>query len=134
MLTRNRRTRYPTDLYGAFHGSEVPWVFYDAFELTGPDERNLSMAMVQYWVNFATSGDPNTPSARQQPAVTLPVFPKYNGSDDSYAVLGDHPVPALQGKARAHAPGLAANISTVRNLKVEKCQFWDTFATRAGLR
>jgi len=111
----------------------VPWVFYDDFELTGTDERNLSMAMVQYWVNFATSGDPNTPSARQQPAVSLPTFPKYNGDNDSYIVLGDHPLPALTSRV-AHAAGLAANISTVSNLKAEKCHFWDALEARGPRR
>merc|ERR1712127_189855 len=37
---------WPTSLFGAFHGSEVPFVFYDDFELVG-DEQPLSKNMVQ---------------------------------------------------------------------------------------
>lgn len=36
-----------TDLWGAFHGSEVPFVWYDVFELVPEDEQQLSAAMVQ---------------------------------------------------------------------------------------
>jgi hypothetical protein len=35
-----------TTVLGSFHGSEVPFVFYDAFELKGPGEIDLSKAMV----------------------------------------------------------------------------------------
>ena len=44
---------------GAFHGAEVPFVFFDTFELEG-GEVALSSAMSQYWTNMASSGDPNT--------------------------------------------------------------------------
>jgi len=49
---------------GAFHGSEVPFVWGDGFELTGNAERRLSESMGCYWRNFAATGDPNEgPSA-----------------------------------------------------------------------
>ena len=44
---------------GAFHGSEVPYVLYDDFELVGA-ERELSASMATYYTSFAASGDPNT--------------------------------------------------------------------------
>ena len=44
---------------GAFHGAEVPFAFYDAFELATAEERALSAAMGCYWRNFAHTGDPN---------------------------------------------------------------------------
>ena len=44
---------------GAFHGAEVPFAFYDAFELATAAERALSAAMGCYWRNFAHTGDPN---------------------------------------------------------------------------
>jgi hypothetical protein len=34
-------------------------VFYDEFELTGVAEKALSRSMVRYWLNFATTGNPN---------------------------------------------------------------------------
>eukprot|EP00038_Savillea_parva_P031306 m.84853 g.84853 ORF g.84853 m.84853 type:complete len:316 (-) comp9610_c0_seq5:269-1216(-) len=44
---------------GAFHGAEVPFVFGFPAELSSPGERALSKAMGCYWVNFASTGDPN---------------------------------------------------------------------------
>ena len=44
---------------GAFHGAEVPYVFYDSFELVGA-ERELSATMATFYTNFAATGDPNT--------------------------------------------------------------------------
>jgi para-nitrobenzyl esterase len=45
---------------GAFHGAEVQYLFDVGFffEFT-PDQQELSQAMVDYWTNFAVSGDPN---------------------------------------------------------------------------
>ena len=48
--------------YGAFHTSEVPYVFGNFKLLNRPWEqvdRQLSATMMTYWVNFATTGDPN---------------------------------------------------------------------------
>lgn len=44
---------------GAFHGAEVPFVFGFPRELSSDGERALSKAMGCYWVNFASTGDPN---------------------------------------------------------------------------
>jgi len=52
------------EMYGAFHGSEVPFVFGFPPELGTDAERFLSNAMGCYWSNFAHSGDPNNVSAR----------------------------------------------------------------------
>ena len=50
---------------GAFHGAEVPFVFYDDFELAG-SELKLSAAMAQYWTTFAATGNPNPGLTQQQ--------------------------------------------------------------------
>lgn len=47
------------DYMGSFHGSEVPFVFGDRFELSSDGERGLSAGMSCAWVNFAVSGSPN---------------------------------------------------------------------------
>ena len=39
--------------------AQVPFVFGDAFELTGDAERTLSSHMGSYWRNFAHTSDPN---------------------------------------------------------------------------
>jgi len=44
---------------GSFHGAEVPFVFGLPEEVNGLGEINASNAMGCYWVNFASSGDPN---------------------------------------------------------------------------
>ena len=44
---------------GSFHGAEVPFVFGYPAELSSAGERWLSKTMGCYWVNFASTGDPN---------------------------------------------------------------------------
>ncbi len=46
---------------GAFHASEVPYVFRDQkFEAgSTPDQRRLADQMIRYWARFARTGDPN---------------------------------------------------------------------------
>jgi para-nitrobenzyl esterase len=57
--------------FGAFHTSEVPYVF-ENLDLTGhpiePADRKVSDAMSSYWMNFAKSGDPNGKSLASWPA------------------------------------------------------------------
>jgi para-nitrobenzyl esterase len=57
--------------YGAFHTSEVPYVFGNLKLLNRPWEpidRHLSATMMTYWVNFATAGDPNGKGLPHWPA------------------------------------------------------------------
>jgi para-nitrobenzyl esterase len=59
--------------YGAFHTSEVPYVFGN-LELTRhpfePVDQKVSDAVSSYWMNFAASGDPNGKSLANWPAYT----------------------------------------------------------------
>ena len=56
---------------GAYHGAELPYVFGNfvppEWPWTGTD-RELAQTVSQYWVNFATRGDPNAPGLPQWPA------------------------------------------------------------------
>lgn len=55
---------------GAYHGSELVYLFGpDAAGLT-PPQRQLSAAMLRYWARFATTGDPNTGGLPAWPRVT----------------------------------------------------------------
>eukprot|EP01059_Diplonema_ambulator_P015468 TRINITY_DN2660_c0_g2_i1.p1 TRINITY_DN2660_c0_g2~~TRINITY_DN2660_c0_g2_i1.p1 ORF type:complete len:659 (+),score=188.29 TRINITY_DN2660_c0_g2_i1:43-1977(+) len=89
--------------YGAFHGAEVPWVWYDDFELD-PNEQVLSRNMVAYWASFAHHGNPNT--------APLPAWPAYNSTSDTAIVFGD-------------APGAPfANITYIKGNHKDLCQYW----------
>eukprot|EP00040_Diaphanoeca_grandis_P038637 m.256942 g.256942 ORF g.256942 m.256942 type:complete len:658 (-) comp34847_c0_seq1:163-2136(-) len=65
---------------GAFHGSEIPFVFGDAFELSSDGERQLSRAMGCYWTNFAATGDPNQGDCAN--TLLLPAWPSVGSTGD----------------------------------------------------
>jgi para-nitrobenzyl esterase len=76
--------------FGAFHSSEVPYIFETLNRLDRPwtdVDWGLSAAMSSYWSNFATTGDPN--------ARGLPGWPAYAPNAHSTMELGDHigPIP-----------------------------------------
>ena len=46
---------------GAYHGAEIPYVFdtHDGWLPTDAIDHDLTRRMMGYWLNFATTGDPN---------------------------------------------------------------------------
>ncbi len=64
---------YASDSRGAYHSAEIPFVF---------DHAGVPLAetMSDYWVAFATSGDPNGDGR--------PQWPVYDAKSDSYLELG----------------------------------------------
>ena len=63
---------------GAFHASEIPFVFDTVHDKYGaaltPEDQAIAEKMNMYWVNFAKTGDPNGPE--------LPHWPAYTASKD----------------------------------------------------
>jgi len=93
--------------YGAFHSSEMPYVFQTlaaspdrAFTA---DDRRISDQMAAYWANYIRSGDPNGPG--------LPAWPRLAPGGVQIMELGDRPAPrpvldpATLDLYRAHASG-----------------------------
>ena len=50
------------DLRGAYHGSEINYVFNNLYATNRPwtdEDRKIADIMSSYWANFAATGDPN---------------------------------------------------------------------------
>ena len=77
---------------------DLPLIFASGLYIF-PSEYALSEAMVNYWTNFAVSGDPNKPT----PGVA---WPAYTATEDVTLELGD-------------------TVRVVRDLKRAQCDFWD---------
>jgi para-nitrobenzyl esterase len=74
--------------FGAFHTSEVPYVFGTLDKLKRPwtdVDRRLSATMMSYWTNFATSGDPN--------GFGVPAWPAFSASRPTLLRIGDRIAP-----------------------------------------
>jgi para-nitrobenzyl esterase len=75
---------------GAYHGAELPYVFntHDDWLPTSEDDHLITNSIMQYWLSFAESGNPNTK--------TLPDWQAFEKSDDQVQYLG------LQVKSAVH--------------------------------
>jgi para-nitrobenzyl esterase len=70
--------------FGAFHTGEIPYAFGNlaARPWAWTDyDHHLAETLSSYWVNFATSGDPNGKS--------LPTWPAFEANGDSLQIIGD---------------------------------------------
>ena len=88
-FTRVRATR-DGELFGAFHGAEIPFVFCNLKGgVTRGEEtdRSLSSVISNYWIRFAAAGNPNESG--------LPEWPSYKDAARCHLELGD----AIQVKA-----------------------------------
>jgi para-nitrobenzyl esterase len=74
----------PWRLLGAFHASEICYVFgnLDAKQSFDVEDRGLSLRMMAYWINFAEDGDPN--------GTELPYWSAYDAKTDDYLEFGNH--------------------------------------------
>lgn len=60
------------ELLGAYHGAELPYMFdtHDSWLPTDDIDRALTSAMVDYWINFVKTGNPNDKTLARWPAYT----------------------------------------------------------------
>jgi para-nitrobenzyl esterase len=91
-----------------FHSDDIEYVFgvLDTRPEAEwrPEDRKLSEEMVEYWTNFAKTGDPNGPG--------LPVWPKY-GDDRQVLHLND-PITAAPSTVEARYEFLLQGMPTTR--------------------
>jgi para-nitrobenzyl esterase len=67
----------------AYHGAEIPYALDTSDDWLPADDidTGLTDTMAQYWVNFATTGSPNSEG--------LPTWPAYTADEGKYMELGD---------------------------------------------
>ncbi|WP_251091449.1 carboxylesterase family protein [Streptomyces sp. Caat 7-52] len=94
---------------GAFHASELAYLFPTGAVRLTPAQQRLSATMTAYWAQFAATGDPNGARA--------PAWPRYTGDGDSIQVLAPDRVAPTTGFATDH-----------------HCAFWAPFPTYRGPR
>jgi para-nitrobenzyl esterase len=78
------------DMRGAFHGSEINYVFNNLYATDAPwtdEDRAIADKMSSYWANFIKTGNPN--------GQDLPLWPVYDPSKPRVMALGDQwgPIP-----------------------------------------
>ena len=81
--------------FGAFHSSEIPYVFQTLDKAQRPftaRDRQIAETMSSYWVNFVRDGDPNGPA--------LPSWPRHRPGDDAVMRLGDQVGPQALGERK----------------------------------
>jgi para-nitrobenzyl esterase len=100
----------PMAAMGAFHSGELPFVFNDLERVknTGQtpfDAKHQALAdtMSAYWVQFATTGNPNKEG--------LPEWPAYVAGKDQYMEFGEV-------------------VKTGQGLRTEKLDLWDRFEAK----
>lgn len=91
-----RVTPSPSQTLGAFHASEIFFVFDSHSPLAGltDEDKALTRAMGQYWTNFARTGDPN--------ADGLVAWPRYERDQDQWMTFN----PSIEVKSGVRAEKL----------------------------
>jgi para-nitrobenzyl esterase len=83
----------PEHPFGAWHAAEYPFVFGNFPKPPTPRDEAVSALMRQYWINFATHGDPNGPG--------LPIWKAFDDESQMAMIFGDsshsQPLPNITG-------------------------------------
>jgi para-nitrobenzyl esterase len=81
-FTRQRPGKAGMEL-GAYHGSEIPYIFdrHDEWLPTDETDREITDAMSRYWTAFARTGNPN--------ADDLPRWPAWQPGDQMTLDIGN---------------------------------------------
>jgi para-nitrobenzyl esterase len=84
---------------GAYHSAEITFVFGRSHPLepsagSAPYDSTVADAMSDYWVAFATTGDPNGPPT----AGKWPTWPRYNSATDALLEIGPEIAPRTMVK------------------------------------
>ena len=74
------RMREGSEKILSYHGAEIPYVFntHDEWLPTNEDDTQLTEAMMEYWVEFAKKGTPNS--------INNPTWKEF-GTEESYLIL-----------------------------------------------
>jgi para-nitrobenzyl esterase len=70
------------DVAGVYHGAEIRYVFNNPTVAWSDEDRRIADRISSYWVNFATTGNPNGPG--------LPNWAAFDGKTKQTMELGDH--------------------------------------------
>lgn len=78
---------------GAYHGAELPYVFgtHDPYMTTTAVDLSLTEAMMDYWVQFAATGDPNSARTPDWPRFAAPGFPVNELGDTVRTIAAPEP-------------------------------------------
>ena len=105
----NKHTIPQLATYGSYHGMELFYVFNNwentllgSGILFKPEDEAVQDAMLNYWVNFAKTGNPN--------GAGMENWPEYNSSTDSYLEINATPDGSQTG------------------LRTEESDLWDAVA------
>jgi hypothetical protein len=102
---------------GAFHAYDVGYIFYSQGLRASFKANELSAAMVFYWRNFASTGDPNRDADGGATTTHLPHWPLHaydeNGTDASMVFGGQGP-------------------TVVSGVSKSACDFWDDQMWKEG--
>ena len=105
---------------GAFHGSEIPFVFHVNDFFMTPPERRLADATWRYWRNFAYSGDPSAapPWSKADPkTASLIKWPAYTNKTEANLVLNAAPGGEIHVQNQADGPPVY----------IPRCGVWDRY-------